>query len=72
MIDVLKAWYEKHFSDPQVVILALFIISIAIVLLLWSHVLAPVLAGIVIAYVLEGLVKKITRLGLCRGTRSNI
>lgn len=63
MIEVLKAWYEKHFSDPQVIILALFIISGAVVILSWGNILAPVLAGIIIAYVLEGLVKKITRLG---------
>jgi putative permease len=66
MIEVFKAWYEKHFSDPQVVILAFLLISGAVVLLLWSNVLAPVLASIVIAYVLEGLVKRITRLGVPR------
>ena len=66
MIEILKVWYEKHFSDPQVVILALFIISGAVVLLLWSNVLAPVLAGIIIAYVLEGLVKKICWFGIPR------
>ena len=33
MLDLIKVWYEKHFSDPQVVILALVILSgIAIIL----------------------------------------
>lgn len=58
MIEVLKAWYEKHFSDPQAVILAFIIVFGATVILQWGNILAPVLAGIIIAYVLEGLVKK--------------
>jgi putative permease len=66
MIEVFKDWYDRHFSDPQVVILAFFIVSGAIILLLWSSVLAPVLAGVIIAYVLEGLVKRLTRLGIPR------
>ena len=66
MIEVFKTWYEKNFSDPQVIILAFLIMAGAAVLLLWSNVLAPVLAGIIIAYMLEGLVKRITRLGVPR------
>lgn len=66
MIEVFKAWYEKNFSDPQVIILALFIVLGAAVILLWGNVLAPILAAIIIAYVLEGLVKRITRLGVPR------
>jgi len=26
MLQVLKQWYERHFSDPQVVLLALLLI----------------------------------------------
>lgn len=66
MIDVLKLWYEKHFSDPQAIILALIIITGATLILLWGSVLAPVLAGIIIAYVLEGLVKKVSYFGVPR------
>jgi len=66
MIAVLRHWYEKHFSDPQVIILALIILLGATLILLWGEVLAPVLAGIIIAYVLEGLVKKISFFGVPR------
>lgn len=66
MIDLLRAWYEKHFSDPQVVILALVILSGIAIILFLGDVLAPVLAGIVIAYVLEGLVRRISQLGVPR------
>ncbi|MDH5710641.1 MAG: AI-2E family transporter [Gammaproteobacteria bacterium] len=66
MLDILKDWYEKHFSDPQVVILALIILSGIAIIFFLGDVLAPVLAGIVIAYVLEGLVLRICKLGAPR------
>ena len=66
MIEMLQAWYEKHFSNPQVVILALFLIFGAVVILFWGNLLAPVLASLVIAYVLEGMVKQFCRFGIPR------
>jgi putative permease len=63
MIDVIKGWFEKHFSDPQAVILVVFLVLGAILVLYWGKILTPVLASIIIAYILEGLVKKITHLG---------
>ena len=66
MIDIIKGWFEKHFSDPQAIILISILVLGGILVLYWGHILTPVLAGIVIAYVLEGLVKKITHLGVPR------
>ena len=61
MIEYIKNWYQRHFSDPQVVILALFLsIGFAIVLLA-GDILAPLLASIVIAYVLDGAVEVLRR-----------
>jgi putative permease len=66
MIEVLKGWFEKHFSDPQAVILVSILVLGGILVLYWGQILTPVLAGVVIAYVLEGLVKKICRFGIPR------
>lgn len=66
MIDVIKAWFEKHFSDPQAIILAAFLVFGSMLVLYWGKILTPVLAGIVIAYILEGLVGNLTRLGIPR------
>ena len=57
MISLLREWYERHFSDPQVAILALMLIGGFAVVLLAGRVLAPILAGIVIAYLLDGAVQ---------------
>ncbi len=66
MIDVIKGWFEKHFSDPQAIILISILVLGAILVLYWGSILTPVLAGIIIAYVLEGLVKRISGLGVPR------
>lgn len=66
MIGMFRAWFEKHFSDPRVIILALFVVFGTAVVLIWGDLLAPILASMVIAYVLEGLVKLLTRTGMPR------
>jgi len=66
MITVFKTWFEKHFSDPQAIILIAILVLGAILVLYWGSILTPVLAGIVIAYVLEGLVCRLNKLGIPR------
>lgn len=66
MIEFLQAWYRRHFSDPQVVILALFLIIGFAVVLLAGDIIAPVLAGIVIAYLLDGAVELMRRINIPR------
>ena len=66
MIGVIKNWFEKHFSDPQAIILIAILVLGVILVLYWGSILTPVLAGIVIAYVLEGLVCRLNKLGMPR------
>ena len=66
MIEYLKQWYERNFSNPQAVILVLMIVIGSVLVLYWGDILAPVLASLVIAYALEGIVKRTTRLGMPR------
>jgi len=66
MIEILKNWYERHFSNPQVVILALLLISGFTVVIAFGDILMPLLAAVVIAYMLEAPVLKIQNRGLSR------
>lgn len=66
MLAIVRDWFDKHFSDPQAVILAIFILVGGALIIVWGNILAPVLAGIVIAYMLEGLVTKLQALGMPR------
>jgi putative permease len=55
-MHILREWYHRYFSDPQVIILGVVLIGGAAIILMLGNILAPVLAGVVIAYLLEGLV----------------
>lgn len=56
-------WWQRRFSDPQAVILALLLASGFGVVLFMGDILAPVLASVVIAYVLDSAAKWIERIG---------
>ncbi len=58
---VLKSWFERYLTDPEAVLLAILLILAVIFISTTLTVLAPVFAGLVIAYLLEGLVKRLER-----------
>lgn len=66
MLSRLNDWYQRHFSDPQVVILALFLVLGVALVVVFGRMLAPVVASLIIAYLLEGVVQRLQRLGLPR------
>jgi putative permease len=65
-MNILREWYRRYSSDPQVVILTLLLIAGAVILLTLGEMLVPVLAGVIIAYLLDGVVDKCRRLGAPR------
>ncbi len=65
-MNIITDWFKRTFSDRQlVVLLVLLIVAFAIVLTM-GDILGPVLASLVIAYLLEGLVSKAQRLHIPR------
>ena len=65
-MNVLRAWYERNFSDPQAVILALFLISGFVIVIFWGGMLAPLLVSVVFAYLLEAIVQILEKKGMPR------
>ena len=66
MIDIIRGWFQRYFSDPQAVLLAVILITGFSVILTMGNMLAPVLAAVVIAYLLEGLIRRLEQRGLRR------
>ena len=66
MKELFRSWYNRYFSDPQVFILGILLILGLVIILLLGKMLVPVFAGIVIAFLLEGLVALFVR---CRVPR---
>ncbi len=65
-MNVLHKWLKRHVSNPQIVILVSIILLTALVLYFLGGILTPVLASIVIAYLLEGLVANLERVRMPR------
>lgn len=65
-MELLKNWFRRTFSDPQVVLLALILLFGVLFFLGFGRMLWPVLASMVIAYLLEAGVQLLQRLGLAR------
>lgn len=66
MFAQIRQWYERNFSDPQVVILAISLILGLVLIMTFGKMLAPVFASIVVAYLLEAVVTRLVRFGVPR------
>ncbi|MFO7718335.1 MAG: AI-2E family transporter [Desulfohalobium sp.] len=60
-MNVLREWFHRHLSDPQVVILALILLGCVLLIVTVGNLIAPVLASLVLAYLLEGVVRFLER-----------
>ena len=56
-MKIISDWFQRLFNDPQAVILTIVLVLGASVILFMGRDLAPVLASMVIAYLLEGIVQ---------------
>lgn len=64
MLKIVKSWVDKFFSDEEAVIL-FFLMVAGVLIVAWiGQVMAPVIASIVIAFILQGVVGKLSRWGL--------
>ncbi|NDA13809.1 MAG: AI-2E family transporter [Gammaproteobacteria bacterium] len=65
-MKAITEWFKFQFNNPQVVYLTVFLLGLFAVLVFMGHMLAPLLAAVVIAYLLEGLVALLERWGIGR------
>ena len=66
MNDVISKWIRKYFSDPEGVILAILLIIGFAIIIFMGEMLAPLLAGVILAYLLEGIVRVLERKNINR------
>lgn len=57
MIKVISNWYERNLTDPEAVILLFILVTGLFTIMTIGDFLAPVLASVVVAYVLDWLVE---------------
>lgn len=66
MLEILRSWYIRHFSNPEAFMLAFLLLLGFGIVIVFGQMLAPVIASIIIAYLLEGVVSWLTRSGSLR------
>lgn len=64
MIRILRGLAHKYFSDEEAVILFLLILAGVVFVILFGSMLAPAIASIIIAFILQGLVTKLSKMGV--------
>lgn len=63
MINILKRWAGQYFSEEEPVVFLLLLFFTAVGLWLFGDILTPVIAAVIIAYMLQGLVNLLTARG---------
>lgn len=72
MLNVLLNWYRRRFSDPNAVTLFWLLVGGFTVIYFYGDILAPVLAALVIAYLLEWFVQRLIKMGLGRSSATTL
>lgn len=70
--DYLKQWMDRLFSNEESLVLALLLLGVTLAVLYFGTELAPLIAAMIIAFLLQGLVKQLMRLQLSRGAAVNL
>lgn len=72
MLEPIREWYQRNFSDPQAVILVLLLFTAFMLIWLLGDILAPVLVALVFAYLLDGVVTAMERYHIPRPLAATI
>ncbi|MEH6628117.1 MAG: AI-2E family transporter [Motiliproteus sp.] len=63
MLKVFGSWIERYFSDEEALLLFVFLVVALITVLTLGGMLAPVFAGMILAFLMQGMVAKLKQLG---------
>jgi len=61
MFNVIKKWFQKYFSEPQSAILLIVLILGLLIIIFLGKILAPVFAALAVAYLLNIVIRVMTR-----------
>ncbi len=63
-MNLIANWFQRNFSNPEVVILLSFLIIGVAFFYFFGKMLAPAVVALVISYLLNGLVRRLTNMGV--------
>jgi len=66
MLKIVRSWIDRYFSDEEAVVLFMLLGFGLAFVVLWGDIMAPVIASIIFAFVLQGLVTYLRKKGVNR------
>lgn len=67
MLKVVRSWVDRYFSDEEAVVLFLLLFFGLSFIVLWGNIMAPVIAGVIVAFILQGIVNYLSSKGVHPG-----
>lgn len=63
-MNIVREWFQRNFSDPQVITLVVVVVGILLIAIFFGEMLAPAIAAVVIAFLLDGPVTWLEKRGV--------
>lgn len=63
MLKVLRGWFDRYFAEEEAVLLALILLVGVLVVVTMGQVLAPMIASVIIAFLMQGMVTRLREWG---------
>ncbi len=64
MIRIFRKWMNRYFADQEAVLVVILLVAAVIVLMTMGDILAPMIASIIIAFLMEGMVERLNGRGV--------
>jgi putative permease len=66
MIGIFRLWFERLFAEEETVVLLLLLVACFLAMFFLGNVLVPIIASVVLAFMIQGLIARMMRMGLRR------
>jgi len=64
MIKIFRKWMNRYFADQEAVLVVVLLVGAVVILMTMGNILAPMIASIVIAFLMEGMVARLNQRGV--------
>ncbi|MDF1690927.1 MAG: AI-2E family transporter [Zhongshania sp.] len=63
MLGIVRSWFDRLFAEEETVVLLLLIVAVLVLMLTLGNVLVPIVASIVLAFMMQGIIARLSRAG---------
>ena len=64
MLGIVRSWFDRLFAEEETVVLLLLIVACLLLMLTLGNVLVPIVASIVLAFMMQGIIARLSSMGV--------